>query len=311
ILHSTENYGNGLYHKWFNFGRSGMKICTACGEQFSSTEWTCPACKHTPEKIDRYLMFAPKLAETSPGFEAVFFNQLVKLEASNFWFCSRNRLIIWALRHYFSDISNFLEIGCGTGYVLSGIESAFPKFTLFGSEIFTTGLEFASQRLSRTTLFQMDARQIPFQDEFDVIGAFDVLEHIQEDTGVLAEIYQAVKSGGGLLLTVPQHPWLWSQADDYAHHVRRYSARELKTKVEKAGFKVIRITSFISLLLPLMVLSRSQRQQARDYDATSEFRISGWMNSILTSILDLERKLIQIGVRFPAGGSLLLIAKKQ
>lgn len=288
-----------------------MKRCLTCSNQFDSSDWICPYCGYTPRRIKGSLTFAPELAQVSEGFESNFFEQLARLEAKNFWFRSRNRLIIWALKHYFPQAKNFLEIGCGTGFVLSGIEKTFPKLILQGSEIFTTGLAFAAQRLSKAELFQMDARRIPFESEFDVIGAFDVLEHIQEDTTVLREMYRAVHQGGGILLTVPQHPWLWSQADDYARHVRRYRAQELTTKVEHAGFQVVRITSFISLLLPLMLLSRLQQQRPNpDYDATSELRISGWMNAILENILSVERSLIQSGISFPAGGSLLLVAKK-
>ncbi len=138
-----------------------------------------------------------------------------------------------------------------------------PELNLQGSEVSLKGLRFAEKRLSRSKLFQMDARQIPFEDEFDVIGAFDVLEHIKEDTIALSAMYQATSKGGGVLLTVPQHPWLWSQADDYAHHVRRYQAKELKAKVENVGFQVIKIASFVSLLLPLMVLSRLQQKNLR------------------------------------------------
>jgi hypothetical protein len=124
-------------------------------------------------------------------------------------------------------------------------------------------------------------------------------------------MYRAVHNGGGIVLTVPQHPWLWSQADDYAHHVRRYSEQELKTQVEQAGFKVIRMTSFVSLLLPLMLISRlKQRRPNPDYDVTSELRISGWINAILENILTLERTMIQFGISLPVGGSMLLVAKK-
>jgi ubiquinone/menaquinone biosynthesis C-methylase UbiE len=274
-------------------------------------DWICPYCGYTPQRIEGSLAFAPELAQVSEGFESNFFEQLARLEAKNFWFRSRNRLIIWALEHYFPQAKNLLEIGCGTGFVLSGIEQAFPELILKGSEIFTTGLGFAAQRLSKVELFQMDARKIPFESEFDVIGAFDVLEHIQEDTTVLREMHRAVHQRGGILLTVPQHPWLWSQADDYAHHVRRYRAKELKAKVEHAGFKVVKIASFVSLLLPLMLLSRLQQQRPNpDYDATSELRISGWMNAILENVLSAERALIQGGISFPAGGSLLLVAQK-
>jgi SAM-dependent methyltransferase len=252
------------------------------------------------------------LAGESEGYEASFFSQLAPLEVQNFWFRSRNRLIIWALEKYFPQIHTFLEIGCGTGFVLSGLTSARSDLLLYGSEIFIQGLDFASARLSKhVTLFQMDAREIPFENEFDVIGAFDVLEHIEADRTVLAEMYRATIPGGGIILTVPQHPWLWSQADDFAHHARRYSASDLKSKVEQAGFQVVRMTSFVSLLLPLMLFSRfQQRKPNPNYDVLSELRISGWLNQWLEHTLTLERALIRLGLSFPMGGSLLLVGKK-
>ena len=264
-----------------------------------------------PTFIDGHYAFSPEMAAVSEGYEAGFFSQLSSLEAKNFWFRSRNHLIIWALKHYFPEAQSFLEIGCGTGFVLSGIEQSYPQLSMFGSEVFTAGLEFATKRLSRTTLFQMDARKVPFVDEFDVIGAFDVLEHIQQDVEVLQQMHQATPPGGGIILTVPQHPWLWSQFDDIGHHVRRYQAEELKTKVEQAGFKVLRMTSFVSVLLPLMLLSRLRSRQANsNYDVMAELKVSRWLNTVLERVLTLERAVIQNGGGFPAGGSLLLIAKK-
>lgn len=257
------------------------------------------------------MAFAPELAEKSEGFEAHYFGRLAELEAGSFWFRSRNKLLIWALQQYFPDAENFLEIGCGTGFVLAGVRSALPELALSGSEIFTAGLTFAAQRLPGVELFQMDARRIPFWEEFDVIGAFDVLEHVKEDEEVLAQMYGAIRKGGGILVTVPHHRFLWSQADDYARHVRRYQTQELRDKAKRAGFSVVRVTSFVSLLLPLLILSRSKlRGLAEEFDATAELRIGPWMNAGLERILEVERAIIRSGFSFPVGGSLLLIARR-
>jgi hypothetical protein len=157
----------------------------------------------------------------------------------------------------------------------------------------------------------MDARQIPFDNEFEVVGAFDVLEHIEEDTTVLGEMYKATLRGGGIMLTVPQHPWLWSQNDEHGHHVRRYQAKELKRKVEEAGFQVVKMTSFVSFLLPLMIISRlRQRWRTTEYDALSEFKIGRLTNTLLEKVLDVERGIIRAGMSLPVGGSLLVVAKK-
>jgi SAM-dependent methyltransferase len=288
-----------------------VRLCIECGKSFEGQDLKCPFCRHEPQRLGGHVAFAPQLAEDNEGFNPENFVKLFNMEAGNFWFRARNRLIIWALERYFPQAATFMEIGCGTGFVLSGIRQAFPELTLSGSEIFSDGLAFAAERLPGVALYQMDARRIPFREEFDVIGAFDVLEHIREDEQVLSQMYQATRQHGGILVTVPQYPFLWSQADDYAHHVRRYRARELKDKVRRAGFNVIRLTSFVSMLLPLLMLSRLKpRFRSEEFDPASEFNISTPMNRTLEKILDGERKLIRAGISFPAGGSLLLVARR-
>jgi SAM-dependent methyltransferase len=157
----------------------------------------------------------------------------------------------------------------------------------------------------------MDARKIPFQNEFDVIGAFDVLEHINEDEQVLDQMYQAVHPGGGIVLTVPQHPFLWSAIDEHACHERRYTKTELATKVKNAGFIIDRTTSFVSLLLPFMMASRLKRHSAiSEHDPLSELKLNRGLNWVFEQILKTEAIMIRLGVSLPFGGSLLLIAHK-
>jgi SAM-dependent methyltransferase len=183
---------------------------------------------------------------------------------------------------------------------------------LFGSDFFAEGLSFAEERVVDATFLQMDARHIPFWEEFDVIGAFDVLEHIVEDEEVLSQMFRAVKPGGGILLTAPQHRFLWSASDDYAHHQRRYTRKELARKVTRAGFEIERMTSFVSLLLPLMLLARIRPQESPgDCSIWAELRVPRSLNTVFGKILDFERGIIQKGFALPAGGSLLLIARRR
>lgn len=287
-----------------------MKVCLRCGSHIGD-DWECASCCWEAARLDGYLAFASDLAQKNEGFKPEYFVELAALEEQNFWFCARNRLIVWALGGHFPGAASFLEVGCGTGYVLSGIKRAFPGMQMWGSEIYCAGLGFAAARVGDAMLFQMDAREIPFEDEFDVIGAFDVLEHVEEDERVLQQLYRAVKPSGGVILTVPQHPSLWSQQDEAVCHVRRYRRNELKEKVKAAGFKVEMITSFVSLLLPLMVLSRLRRRVPENqYDPMAELKLGVIANAILGSAMNIERVLIQWGARLPVGGSLLLVARK-
>jgi SAM-dependent methyltransferase len=261
--------------------------------------------------LEGHWTFEAEKSEGDRGFDASSFKRLVGVEEGNWWFRSRNRLINWVLRHYFSQAKTFLEIGCGTGFVLLGIQNAFPGLSLSGSELSSEGLTCARDRLPDVPLFQMDARRIPFEDEFDVIGAFDVLEHIQEDEKVLLQMAQATKKGGGIIITVPQHRFLWSYIDDFSYHKRRYTRKELMEKVKRAGFKIMYATSFVSFLLPLMFVARSrQRRPKGHFDPLAEFKVSRFLNSALEKVMGAERAAIRMGFSFPIGGSLLLVAER-
>jgi SAM-dependent methyltransferase len=256
---------------------------------------------------------AAESANSGEGFHPDYFEQLAGLETGNFWFQSRNALILLLLKKHAPAPASFMEIGCGTGFVLSGIASAFPSAALAGAEIYSAGLEYAARRVPGAQFMQMDARNIPFESHFDALGAFDVLEHIEEDTVALWQMFAALKPGGILLLTVPQHPRLWSSQDERACHVRRYTATELKQKVASAGFEIVDNGSFVALLLPVMWLSRRFGKTGKEshQDPMAELRIGRIANLILSAIMSVELLLTRVGVRFAVGGSLFLVARKR
>lgn len=248
---------------------------------------------------------------TSPDrspFPSSSFGQLAQAESGHWWFRMRNQVLIWALRKKVGAFDNLLEIGCGTGYVLEGIGRTWPQTELHGSEYFEEGLAYARERLPSAQLRQLDATLLDETDRYDIVGAFDVLEHIEQDQKVLHNLARAIRPGGSLVLTVPQHDWLWSQVDEYACHVRRYSRAELQDKVQKAGLQVSYVSSFVSLLVPLMWVSR--KRASKQHDPMSEFKIPRWLNWGLETVMKIELLLIKSGVRFPVGGSLLMVATK-
>ena len=288
-----------------------MKLCLHCGFSFRGANWKCPSCGWMPESIDGLAAFAPELAENNAYYDSEHYGRLSALEAGNFWFRARNELILWALDRFFPQAQTMIEIGCGTGFVLKALEDSRPNGALVGTEIHVKGLEVAKRRVTaRTELVQLDAGSLPFRDEFDVAGVFDVIEHIDDDERVLREIAKALKAGGGLLVSVPHHAFLWSEIDEVSRHVRRYSKSELIDKLRRAGFEIVLVTSFSSLLLPLMVLSRRVYRGTGEELLFRQFLIPRWMNFLLEKILGFERFLIKSGVTFPFGGSLFLVARK-
>lgn len=195
--------------------------------------------------------------------------------------------------------------------MLRALADQFPGLQLTGGELFPEGLEFARRRVPTARLVVCDANEMSFHSEFDGIGAFDVLEHIQDDRGALRKLHTALVAGGLMLITVPQHSWLWSQSDEIVCHQRRYEPGEMETKLSQEGFEIIKSTSFMFFLLPLMALSRFWQRLARpDYNVFSELRTPLLLSWIFEMVLSLEIIAIKAGITFPVGGSRLIVARK-
>lgn len=292
-----------------------MRQCPSCDAPLSEPSWRCPSCSHDPPVEEGFVLLAPALAHGGGGFDPQAFAALAAAEQGSFWFRTRNRLILWTLKRHRPTMERYLEIGCGTGFVLSAVCASFPGLEATGSEVFVAGLPHARRRLPGVELLQMDAQRVPYNAEFDAVGAFDVLEHIDDDDRVLREVHRSLKPGGALVVTVPQHPRLWSAQDDYAHHVRRYRIGELASKMRAAGFQIELDTSFVSLLLPAMWLSRRGRDGAADHDKgrsdlAAEMKLPATIDRALESVMDIEAWAIRRGIRFPVGGSRLIVAGK-
>lgn len=266
--------------------------------------------KENYELIEGIKCYAPEFASENDGFNKEAFELLYGLESKNFWFRARNELIVFLVQkhHPASVRTKYMEIGCGTGFVLSGL-SKLKNLSLVGSEIYVQGLKLAQRRNPGVDFVQVDARAMPFYNEFDGIGAFDVLEHIKEDERVIENVYGALKPGGKFLVSVPQYQFLWSQVDVRAHHQRRYSRSELHRKLVKAGFSVVFTSSFVTALFPVMLGSRLLRRR-RTSALSSELHLPSLINCLFYFFTKIDVLLVKVGLRLPFGGSLVCIAVK-
>ncbi len=279
-------------------------------------DWRCKACGASRQTRNGFVLLAPDLDEIDEGFEIESFAHLAKVENEHFWFVARNELVHWLVKRFAPSATRVIEIGCGTGFVLSALRSALPNATLAGGELHSAGLQFARKRHGPDLEFlQVDARDTGLNSAFDLVAAFDVLEHIPEDERVLGEIYRMLQPGGIFLATVPQHPWMWSAADDVAHHQRRYKMRELEKKVISAGLEPIYRTSFVVLPFPMMMISRLlERMRSRKASVEdlveSEFQVPGPLNKVLLALLRAEHGMRRLGLPMPFGGSQVVAARK-
>jgi hypothetical protein len=135
----------------------------------------------------------------------------------------------------------------------------------------------------------------------------------------MASMYEAIRPGGGVVLAVPQHPFLWSEFDEVSHHERRYRRGEMESKLAKAGFEIVFSASYTVILFPAMVASRLLRGRGRpaaaqDTGPTSdggELRLPRWLNAFARTVLQAEVTLTLAGLHFPVGGSRMVVARKR
>jgi SAM-dependent methyltransferase len=303
-----------------NIGKAAPgRLCPACGardpirpsEPVWPMGWHCPACGHVVAEREGIPLFAPKLADTISGFDPGWFAKLVSIEATHFWFVARNELIVGLVNRFFPSARRYLEIGCGNGAVLKAIATSRQWERVVGTDLHPIGLAYARARLPHNVEFaQIDARAIPALDAFDLTGAFDVVEHVADDDGVLEGLRRATTAGGGTIIAVPQHPSLWSRADEIGHHQRRYRRGELEIKLRRNGFEILFSSSFVSVLLPVLAASRIKARMKPCADNIEhEIALNPTLNAMLTAILRAEVRLTLAGMRWPAGGSRVVVAR--
>ena len=188
-------------------------------------------------------------------------------------------------------------------------------------DLFAEGLKYAQKR-SSAPLVQADMHQPPFASHFDIIGLFDVLEHLPDDRAVLSDLKGMLRDNGFLVLTVPAHPKLWSYFDEASHHCRRYQPDDLKVKLIETGYNVKYITQYMMSIFPLVWVGRhasslrervSKRQSGRSSTelAIRELRPIPIVNEVLSRLLDVEGRWLVRGHTLPLGTSLLAVATKR
>ena len=149
-------------------------------------------------------------------YDPYYFAPLAAIEDRHFWFRARNRTLAALLARLTAPLADgyrVLEVGCGTGNVLRVLEQTCRRGLVVGMDLYGEGLTFARGR-THCPLVRGDMSHPPFEARFDLIGLFDVLEHLADDRRVLRDVRAMLAPGGRLVLTVPAHPELWSYFDE-------------------------------------------------------------------------------------------------
>ncbi|MFA7174832.1 MAG: class I SAM-dependent methyltransferase [Kiritimatiellia bacterium] len=187
------------------------------------------------------------------------------------------------LQAHVHDINDFLEIGPGMGDVSAYLLKKHPKAKaqlLEFSERAAMQLQQRFRDESRASVQTHDLLQDTRAASFDLILAFEVLEHIEHDLLALERIHRSLRPGGFFLLSVPAFMNKWEAGDDWAGHFRRYEKDELRTKLHGCGFEICALWSYgfpiTAMLYPLrQVYYRRQLKHAQPQDKTEASKQSG------------------------------------
>jgi SAM-dependent methyltransferase len=247
------------------------------------------------------------------------YGSLFDAEERHFWFRARNRVlaaVVRSLERGWPAGYRVIEVGCGTGNVLRMLERECRRGEVIGLDLFEESLRFARRRVG-CRLVRGDVYDWPVERPFNMIGMFDVLEHLPDDVGALRRLRACLAPGGRLVLTVPAHMSLWSYADTHARHYRRYGVRDLSDALRAAGFVVDYLTQFMAALFPLVWTGRRLAARGRpahggDRDRDlflRELKVIPVVNGVLARLLGLEAACIARRWRLPVGTSLLAVAR--
>lgn len=243
----------------------------------------------------------------------------VEAERRHWWYRGRRRILLRILERFLPAVPSrrILDIGSGSGSMLLLLRR-------FGS---VCGIETDPALVRHARSQNLDIvvkdfpREVP-EGRFDVVTLFDVLEHLEDDRSALGAIHRLMAEDGTLFITVPALPWMYSTYDEAAGHYRRYERRQLRRRLLDSGFRLLHLTHFNTLLMPLAVAARMFRLRdgRRPPPATTCERLgalqdldlkipSSPLNELLTCLFGAETAWAS-GPGLPTGVSLVAVARK-
>jgi hypothetical protein len=238
--------------------------------------------------------------------------QFAAIEDSSFWFRHRNAIIQTVVGHY-PPSGPIIDVGGGNGSVALAL-----KLSGLATIVVEPGPVAARTAHDRG----LTVIRSPFNAEMFVagsvpaIGLFDVIEHVPDDLQLLTACRTVLCEGGMVYVTVPALQWLWSSDDQFAGHFRRYSQRLLYQRLIAAGFDVLLLSAFFSLLVPPVALLRTLpsilglRKLRGPKEAIQHHQANRPIGKMIERMLSFEKILLARQTTVPFGTSLIAVARR-
>lgn len=249
-----------------------------------------------------------------------YYKQYYHLERKHWWFRARLELLENLLQR---DILPHLHDNHKTAILNAGVATG-ATTTMLEQHGQVTSLEYDEDccRFLRESLAMevtnASLTALPFEDNsFDLVCAFDVIEHIKDHELAMQEIARVLRPNGRVFLTVPAFNFLWGEHDEINHHERRYTQKMLVEVIQQSGIKVERKSYFnFFLFFPIfvvrMLLKLRPKKKAGEHKSDFEtFKAGGIINKILYKLFKFEDVFLKIKLNFPVGVSVFAIGHKQ
>ncbi len=249
--------------------------------------------------------------------DKLYYKEYYKLEREHWWFKARLQILEKLIKKkiFKNQPLTILNAGAATGATSLMLKNYGKVKSLeYDKECADFLSEILEEEVSNASL-----TELPFEENtFDLVCAFDVIEHIEDDHKAVAESYKVIKENGYIFLTVPAFQELWSNHDEINHHYRRYRLKELINLVEKNGFEVVYSTYFnFILFMPIFIIRKlskllpSKKEKESTGSDFEKFKSNKILDSILNRVLLSENHLLNLNLTLPFGVSALIIGIKK
>lgn len=241
--------------------------------------------------------------------DAQFEFEVLRREASSWWYIARRKLLREAVAQGLRDKREacVLDFG-GTAELVC---TDWPQLRSVSAHVSLPVLAF-QQLQGYRDLVCTSPEELGFSsNSFDAVIAGDILQTVAEDLSALRELRRVLKDGGMLCLTVPAYPLLWGEESKARVHRRRYTATELRRKLNNASFEVTRVSYVVaSGFLPAVFGRIGKNIFTKSIDRNRQpARQPNWIDSAMVALLDVERYLIRY-INLPFGTRVICWAQK-